>query len=105
MQTKAKSVRTRRLALFISALGLLSSGCRLATRDGYRYGTADANTIGRPAVILETVRTSAYRTDPLPRQHAQVRVTRLPDPKTRTEAVQAPPEEYTGSTPLLDLSR
>ena len=39
-------------------------------------------------------------------QHAPVQVMRLPNPNAPVvEPVPAPPEEYTGTTPLLDLTQ
>lgn len=93
-----------RLSVSMPILALLLSGCRIASSDGYRYATVDANTIGEPAVIMDRVITSAYRSEPPALQHTRVPMMRIPNPNAPVEPVQAPPAEYTGSTPLLDLT-
>lgn len=83
----------------------MTSGCRFARDDGHWYGTADANTVGRPAVILDRVRTDSYRVAPPALQQTQVAMIRLPNPQAEPHpAPPVSPEEYTGTTPLLDLT-
>lgn len=90
--------------LIVGAVAVLS-GCRISRDAGYWYGTADANSIGQPSIVLERVRTDAYRAETPRRMLPHIETARVPRRPAQPQAnVRRDEPVYTGSTPLLDIS-